>query len=142
MENQKIQCHFIPNTHWDREWRYSARRTQFMLGDLLDTLFDILEKNPDYKHFHLDSQTMPVQDYLEVYPEKKEKLKKYIISEMDRLHQSPGPPLLGCDSKSLKVLRLWAMWFVRRTRRLRAFRAIDAQDSQHWTKCVKSTKRA
>lgn len=78
MENQKIQCHFIPNTHWDREWRYSARRTQFMLGDLLDTLFDILEKNPDYKHFHLDSQTMPVQDYLEVYPEKKEKFQKYV----------------------------------------------------------------
>ena len=45
---------------------------------------------------------------------------------MDCLHQSPGPPLLGCDSKSLKVLRLWAMWFVRRTRRLRAFRAFDA----------------
>jgi len=78
MENQKIQCHFIPNTHWDREWRYSARRTQFMLGDLLDTLFDILEKNPDYKHFHLDSQTMPVQDYLEVYPERKEKFQKYV----------------------------------------------------------------
>ncbi|MBO4583793.1 MAG: hypothetical protein J5756_01865 [Clostridia bacterium] len=77
-KNQKIQCHFIPNTHWDREWRYSARRTQFMLGQMLDLLFDILEKNPEYKHFHLDSQTMPVQDYLEVYPEKKEKFQKYV----------------------------------------------------------------
>ena len=49
-----------------------------MLGYMLDKLLDILDKNPDYKHFHLDSQTMPVQDYLEVYPEKKEKLQKYI----------------------------------------------------------------
>lgn len=79
MENKdRIQCHFISNTHWDREWRFSARRTQYMLGYMLDMLLDILDKNPDYKHFHLDSQTMPVQDYLEVYPEKKEKLIKYI----------------------------------------------------------------
>ncbi len=75
-KNDQVQCHFISNTHWDREWRFSARRTQYMLGYMLDMLLDILDKNPDYKHFHLDSQTMPVQDYLEVYPEKKEKLQK------------------------------------------------------------------
>lgn len=79
MDNKdKIQCHFISNTHWDREWRFSARRTQYMLGYMLDMLLDILEKVPTYKHFHLDSQTMPLQDYLEVYPEKKEILKKHI----------------------------------------------------------------
>ena len=78
MDNKKIQCHFISNTHWDREWRFSARRTQHMLGYMLDMLIDILEKYPDFKHFHLDSQTMPVQDYLEVYPEKKELFKKYV----------------------------------------------------------------
>ncbi len=79
MENkEQLQCHFISNTHWDREWRFSARRTQYMLGYMLDMLLDILEKYPDYRHFHLDSQTMPIQDYLEVYPEKKEKLQKYI----------------------------------------------------------------
>ena len=80
MENKdkKIQCHFISNTHWDREWRFSARRTQYMLGYMLDMLLDILEKEPEFRHFHLDSQTMPIQDYLEAYPEKKELLKKYI----------------------------------------------------------------
>ncbi len=81
MDNEKkISCHFISNTHWDREWRFSARRTQYMLGYMLDMLIDIIEKNPEYKHFHLDSQTMPVQDYLEVYPEKKELFKK-LVSE-------------------------------------------------------------
>ena len=74
----KIQCHFISNTHWDREWRYSAQRTRYMLGYLLDMLFDIFEKEPEFKHFHLDSQTMPVQDYLEVYPEKSELIKQYV----------------------------------------------------------------
>ncbi|MCR5485146.1 MAG: hypothetical protein K6F09_06095 [Clostridiales bacterium] len=77
-EDEKLQLHFISNTHWDREWRFSARRTQHMLGYMLDMLLDILDKYPEYRHFHLDSQTMPIQDYLEVYPEKKEKLKKYI----------------------------------------------------------------
>ena len=77
-KKDKLQCHFISNTHWDREWRFSARRTQHMLGYMVDMLLDSLDKNPDYKHFHFDSQTMPIQDYLEVYPEKKEKLKKYI----------------------------------------------------------------
>lgn len=76
--DKKIQCHFISNTHWDREWRFSARRTQYMLGYMLDMLFDILDNNPEYVHFHLDSQTMPIQDYLEVYPDKKEKFKKYV----------------------------------------------------------------
>ena len=76
-KNDQVQCHFISNTHWDREWRFSARRTQYMLGYMLDMLIDIIEKNPEYKHFHLDSQTMPDQDYLEVYPEKKELFKKY-----------------------------------------------------------------
>ena len=77
-KDKQIQCHFISNTHWDREWRFSARRTQYMLGYMLDMLLDILDKNPEYRHFHLDSQTMPVQDYLEAYPEKKEKFKKYV----------------------------------------------------------------
>ena len=77
-KNKEIQCHFISNTHWDREWRFSARRTQHMLAYAVDMLFDILDNNPDYRHFHMDSQTMPIQDYLEVYPEKKEKFKKYI----------------------------------------------------------------
>ena len=77
-KDKKIQCHFISNTHWDREWRFSARRTQYMLGYMLDMLMDIIEKYPEFRHFHLDSQTMPVQDYLEVYPEKKELFKKYV----------------------------------------------------------------
>ncbi|MCL2089339.1 MAG: hypothetical protein FWH14_07635 [Oscillospiraceae bacterium] len=79
MENKdKIQCHFISNTHWDREWRFSAQRTRHMLVYMIDMLLDILEKEPDFKHFHFDSQTMPIQDYLEVFPEKADILKKHI----------------------------------------------------------------
>ncbi len=74
----RIQCHFISNTHWDREWRYSAQRTRHMLVYMLDMLFDILEKEPDFKSFHLDSQTLPIQDYLEARPEQEETVRKYV----------------------------------------------------------------
>ena len=73
-----IQCHFVSNTHWDREWRFSMQRTRYMLTYMLDMLLDIFEKEPSFKSFHLDSQTIPLQDYLEIRPEKKEILKKLV----------------------------------------------------------------
>ena len=77
-KQQRIQCHFISNTHWDREWRFSMQRTRYMLVHMLDRLFDIFEKQPDYKSFHLDSQTVPIQDYLQVRPEQEQLIRKYV----------------------------------------------------------------
>lgn len=79
-KNQKelIFCHFISNTHWDGEWRYSMQRTRYALVEMLDMLFDIFEKEPEFKSFHLDSQTMPLRDYLEVRPEMKDRVRNYI----------------------------------------------------------------
>jgi mannosylglycerate hydrolase len=83
----RTQCHFISNTHWDREWRFSMQRTRHMLVYMMDMLLDILEKNPDYKSFHLDSQTIPIQDYLEIRPDRKELIKKYVAEK--RLYVGP-----------------------------------------------------
>lgn len=77
----KTQCHFISNTHWDREWRFSMQRTRHMLVYMMDMLLDIFEKEPNFKSFHLDSQTVPLQDYLEIRPEKKETLKQLIAAK-------------------------------------------------------------
>lgn len=77
-DKQKPQCHFISNTHWDREWRYSMQRTRHMLVYMLDMLLDILEKEPEFKSFHMDSQTIPIQDYLEIRPERREQVVKFI----------------------------------------------------------------
>lgn len=74
----QIQCHFVSNTHWDREWRFSMQRTRHMLVYMMDMLLDIFEKEPNFKSFHLDSQTVPLMDYLEIRPEKKETLEKLI----------------------------------------------------------------
>lgn len=74
----RAQCHFISNTHWDREWRFSMQRTRHMLVYMMDMLLDIFEKEPKFKSFHLDSQTIPLQDYLEIRPDREELLKKYV----------------------------------------------------------------
>ena len=74
----QIQGHFISNTHWDREWRFSMQRTRYMLVYMMDMLLDILEKYPEYKSFHLDSQTIPLEDYLEIRPEREEQIKQMV----------------------------------------------------------------
>jgi len=73
-----IQCHWISNTHWDREWRYSAQRVRHILVHMMDMLLDILDKSPDYKHYHLDSQTIPLEDYLEIRPEREQDIREHV----------------------------------------------------------------
>jgi alpha-mannosidase len=75
---QKTQYHFISNTHWDQEGRFSMQRTRYMLVYMMDMLLDIFEKEPEFHSFHLDSQTVPLQDYLEIRPEKKDIILKLI----------------------------------------------------------------
>ena len=77
-DKSRPQCHFISNTHWDREWRYSMQRTRHMLVYMLDMLLDILEKEPGFQSFHMDSQAVPIQDYLEIRPERAELVRKYV----------------------------------------------------------------
>ncbi len=47
------------------------------LVDLINRLFDILKDNQNYI-FHLDAQTIVLEDYLEIYPQNKELLEKYV----------------------------------------------------------------
>jgi len=70
--------HIISHTHWDREWYLTFQQFRMRLVRLVDKLLDILESDPDYKHFMLDGQTIILDDYLDVRPEKEKLLKRYI----------------------------------------------------------------
>jgi len=74
----KKKYHVISNTHWDREWRYPYQRNRQMLVEMIDDVLDILEKNPDYRAFHLDSQSIVLDDYLEIRKDKFEIIKKFV----------------------------------------------------------------
>ncbi len=68
------KIHLISNTHWDREWLYNFQETRMMLVEFLDGLLDTLENYPAYRSFVLDSQAVPVEDYLAVRPENKARI--------------------------------------------------------------------
>lgn len=80
MENttQKTKLYLISHTHWDREWYQTFQRYRFRLVRMMDDLLDNLERDPDYKVFHLDGQTIVLQDYLDIRPENEERLRRLI----------------------------------------------------------------
>jgi mannosylglycerate hydrolase len=78
MSKKTHVIHFISNTHWDREWLMNFQETRLMLVEVLDRMLDIFDKYPDYNSFVLDAQTVPVEDYLEVRPENRERLEKHV----------------------------------------------------------------
>ena len=45
---------------------------------MFDMLIEILEKNSEYKYFTYDGQTAVVEDYLQIRPENREKISKFV----------------------------------------------------------------
>lgn len=72
----KMFC-VISHTHWDREWYMPLESMKLRLCDLIDRCLRILDEQPDYI-FHLDAQTVVLEDYLDIRPGKRETLQKYI----------------------------------------------------------------
>ncbi len=68
----------VPHTHWDREWYLTFQEFRARLVIMMDKLLTILRDDPNYRNFTLDGQTIPIEDYLEVRPERKEEIKKYV----------------------------------------------------------------
>jgi len=70
--------HIISHTHWDREWYLPYEKHHMKLIDLMDTLLETLKKETGYKSFHLDGQTIILDDYLQVRPEKRAEVQQFI----------------------------------------------------------------
>ena len=77
---KKTTLIIISHTHWDREWSQTFQQYRYRLVRMMDDLLDNLKKTPDYAVFHLDGQTIPLEDYLEVRPEREEELREQISS--------------------------------------------------------------
>jgi len=60
----------VPHTHWDREWYEPYQTFRLRLVELFDGLLDLLEHDPSYARFLLDGQTVVLDDYLAVRPER------------------------------------------------------------------------
>jgi len=73
--------HFVSHTHWDREWYQTHETYRFRLVKLIDNLLDLLENDPKYQCFMLDGQTVILEDYLEVKPENKNRIIKFVKNQ-------------------------------------------------------------
>ena len=58
----------IPHTHWDREWYERFEGYRARLVPMVSKLLDILERDPEFRSFTFDGQTIAIQDYLEKRP--------------------------------------------------------------------------
>lgn len=68
------------STHWDREWYLPFQGFRYHLVEVTDHLIDVLE-NGEIPEFVFDGQTIVLEDYLEIRPENRERLKKLIRAE-------------------------------------------------------------
>lgn len=72
--------HVVSHTHWDREWYLTFQQFRMRLVDLVDNLLDLLDRDPEFRYFNLDAQTIVLEDYLAIKPQNRERLVAYIRS--------------------------------------------------------------
>lgn len=73
-----LKVFIVPHVHWDREWYMSLQPSIARFTRMMDYMLDLFERKPQYKTFHLDGQYLPLKDYLELRPEKRETIAKYV----------------------------------------------------------------
>ncbi len=75
---KKTTVHIISHSHWDREWYMPFEHHRIKLVRLIDEVMELFEKDENFRSFHLDSQTIVLDDYLEIRPQNREKLGRFI----------------------------------------------------------------
>jgi mannosylglycerate hydrolase len=70
----------VSHTHWDRAWYWPFEKFRVRLVQTIDELIEILHSTPTFKFFTLDGQTVVLEDYLDVRPERRTDLERLIAS--------------------------------------------------------------
>jgi alpha-mannosidase len=71
-------CIIVSHTHWDREWYETFQQFRMRLVRLMDRLLHILDSDPAYRYFMLDGQTIVLDDYLQIRPEREADLRRHV----------------------------------------------------------------
>ncbi|HII4138513.1 TPA: alpha-mannosidase [Enterococcus faecium] len=74
----KKKVYIISHSRWDREWYMAYEQHHMRLIELIDDLLELFEVDPSFNSFHLDGQTIILDDYLQVRPEKRQAIQQAI----------------------------------------------------------------
>ena len=72
-----MHCVLVTHTHWDREWYRTFQSFRARLVDAVDCLLDLVRDDPGYR-FVLDGQTIVLEDYVEIRPDRRAELESAI----------------------------------------------------------------
>ncbi len=79
--------HYVVSTHWDREWYESLQNYRFRLVRLLDEVLDTMERDAEFRYYQMDGQSIPIEDYLEIRPEREAQIRRF--AEQGRMKIGP-----------------------------------------------------
>lgn len=77
----KKVIHIVSHSHWDREWYMPFEKHRLKLVNLVDDCLELFEKDERFESFYLDGQSIVLDDYLEIKPEKKELIRNKILED-------------------------------------------------------------
>src|SRR5438045_5927857 len=77
----------VPHTHWDREWYERFESFRAKLVPMVGSLLDLLEREPRFRSFTFDGQTIPLEDHLAVRPADRPRIEALVRA--DRLLIGP-----------------------------------------------------
>ncbi|RIK58380.1 MAG: glycoside hydrolase family 38 [Chloroflexi bacterium] len=72
----RLRAHFVLSTHWDREWYESFQFYRYRLVQLLDKVLAGLEDGRLRGPFQTDGQSIILEDYLEIRPERRAQIER------------------------------------------------------------------
>ena len=71
----------VPHTHWDREWYERLSGYRLRLVPMVSKLLDLLERDPEFRSFTFDGQTIAIEDHLETRPEDRLRIEALVRAE-------------------------------------------------------------
>lgn len=87
MNERKRVAHYVASTHWDREWYEPFQDYRFRLVRCLDEVLDVMQQDPEFRHFQTDGQSILLEDYLEARPEREAEIRA--LAAAGRFHIGP-----------------------------------------------------
>ena len=72
-----VKVFLFPHTHWDREWYKPFQDFRIRLVEVMDGVLKEFASG-NLEHFYLDGQTVILEDYLQLHPEKEEEIRNLI----------------------------------------------------------------